>query len=312
MTAWISQHGGAQYQLPPLSGWELCWTEGSPCDSFTVRFPARATDAATLQPATRFAAKENGRTIFTGVVDEYEIALGPAGLVATVTGRGMAALLLDNEAGTAEFDVAQIEEIYARYAAPFGIALGERTSMPPLYGFGVDSGDSCYAALYGFTRWSAGVMPRFDELGQLVLLPDGAGQGWHIDSTDAVLEAVFTDRRYGVISEIVENDRSTKRQRTVTDELFQAEGGACRRVMSVYSKTAHRASARSAEQVMALSARDRRVLALSFPFLPEAMPGDSVSVALEKLGVTGQFIVAEKHAALTGDGLRGTLRLRAW
>ena len=68
----------------------------------------------------------------------------------------------------------------------------------------------------------------------------------------------------------------------------------------------------TAEQAMALSAMDRRVLELTLPVMTEAMPGDSVSVTLERMGVTGRFIVAEKQAALTGQGLRCTLSLRTW
>ena len=162
MTGFVTDSGGAQYQLPPLQGWELRWTEGTPCDSFTVTFPGTAADAAQLKGAVRFQAVEQGEVLFTGVVDEYEIALGPAGRMTTVTGRGMGALLLDNEAGTAEYDRAQLEEILAAYVTPFGIALGEHATLPPLEGFGVDSGDSCYAAVYGYARWAAGIMPRFD------------------------------------------------------------------------------------------------------------------------------------------------------
>lgn len=312
MTGQVIQADGAAWELPALTGWELRWTQGLPCDSFAVRFAATALDAARLQKAVRFRASENGTVWFTGVVDEYEIALGPSGLTGTVTGRGMAALLLDNEAGTAEYDRAQLEQIVTEYVSPFGIALGEHIALPALTSFGVDSGDSCWAAVYGFARWAGGVMPRFDTQGRLVLLPDGAGKQWRLEDGAPVLEAVFTDRRYGVISEIVEHNRSTGRRRVVQDKALIAEGGQCRRVMSVYSKTAHRASARTAEQAMALSAMDRRVLELTLPVMTEAMPGDSVSVTLERMGVTGRFIVAEKQAALTGQGLRCTLSLRTW
>lgn len=312
MTGYVVHHDGSRFALPPLSGWELRWTEGTPCDSFTVSFPGGTEDAARLRSATRFQAVEQNEVCFTGVVDEYEIALGPAGRVTTVSGRGMGALLLDNEAGTTEFDVVQLEDIMAAYVTPLGIQLGEHVVLPALRGFGVDSGDSCYAAVYGFARWAAEIMPRFDRLGRLVLLPPGGGKQWTLDESSPVLEAVFTDRRYGVISQVVENDRSTGRQRIVSDEGFLAEGGSCRRVMSVYSKTAYRATARRAEQVLALSGSDRRILEVTLPGLLEAMPGDTVSAALPQLGVTGRFVVAESRAMLTGQGLRHTLTLRTW
>ncbi len=311
MTGFVTDAQGNRFQLPPLSGWELRWTGGTPCDSFTLRFPAGAETAAQLRPAVRFQAVEDGTVYFTGVVDEYELALGAAGLVATLSGRGMAALLLDNEAGTADYEQAQPEDILRAYVYPFGIRLGEHIRLPPLRRFGVDSGDSCYAALYGYCRWAGEIMPRFDRLGQLVLLPDGGGRRWTLRD-GAVLEAVFTDRRYGVISELTVHDRSTGTTQTVRDEDFIAEGGCCRRVMSVYSRTAHRTAARTGQQTIALSGQERRVLELTLPGLPEAMPGDIVEVSLKQMGVTGSFTVAECAAALTEQGLRHTLRLRTW
>jgi len=311
MTGFVTTAKGRQYQLPPLTGWELRWTSGTPCDSFTVRFAADAETASQLQPAVRFQAVENGTVYFTGVVDEYEITLGASGLSAAISGRGMAALLLDNEAGTVDYDNAQLEDILKAYVYPFGIKLGEHVDFPTLRRFGVDSGDSCYAALYGFTRWAGDVMPRFDRLGRLVLLPDGGGRRWTLKD-GAVLEAVFTDKRYGVISEVVVNDRSTGTQQTVKDEKFIAEGGCCRRVMSMYSRTAYRTAARTGEQMIELSGMDRRVLELRLSGLPEAMPGDIVDVTLTKMGITGRFVVAECEAALTGQGLQHVLSLRTW
>ena len=144
-----------------------------------------------------------------------------------------------------------------------------------------------------------------------MLLPEGGGQRWTLRD-DAVLEAVFTDKRYGVISEVVVNDRSTGTQQLVRDEKFIAEGGCCRRVMSVYSRTAHRTAARTGQQTIELSGMDRRVLELTLPGLPEAMPGDIVDASMAKMGVTGRFVVAECTATLTGQGLQHVLTLRTW
>ncbi len=311
MTGFVTDAKGQQFQLPPLTGWELRWTAGTPCDSFSVRFTANQETASQLQPAARFQAKKDGQVWFTGVVDEYEIALGTNGLVATISGRGMAALLLDNEAGTADYDLAQLEDILGNYVQPFGIQLGEHVGFPALRQFGVDSGDSCYAALYGFTRWSENITPRFDRNGRLVLLPDGGGKRWTLND-GAVLEAVFTDKRYGVISEVVVNDRSTHTQQIVRDEKFIAEGGCCRRITSMYSRTAHRTAARTGEQMIELSGLDRRVLEVTMSGMSEAMPGDILEVKLTAMGITGTFVVEECEASLTEAGLRSVVRVRTW
>ena len=49
MTGQVIQADGAAWELPALTGWELRWTQGLPCDSFAVRFAATALDAARLQ-----------------------------------------------------------------------------------------------------------------------------------------------------------------------------------------------------------------------------------------------------------------------
>ena len=147
MKGYVTDSAGACYELPPCESWEMEYGVGTPCDSFVRRCPWSMGQGISPRQWSRFYALWQGERVFTGVVDEYEIALGPSGLTGTVTGRGMAALLLDNEAGTAEYDRAQLEQIVAEYVSPFGIALGEHIALPALTSFGVDSGDS------GTTFW---------------------------------------------------------------------------------------------------------------------------------------------------------------
>ena len=45
-----------------------------------------------------FTAEHEGERVFTGLVDECEVSTGPRGCLLEVSGRGMAARLLDNEA----------------------------------------------------------------------------------------------------------------------------------------------------------------------------------------------------------------------
>lgn len=70
-----------------------------PCDSFSVTFPYQPDMLERLHLAAGFTAYENGQVMLRGIVDEHEVALGSDGLTATVSGRGYAARLLDNEPG---------------------------------------------------------------------------------------------------------------------------------------------------------------------------------------------------------------------
>ena len=53
---------------------------------------------AVLADAVRFTAEQDGEVVFTGVVDEAECGWDSGGGRLELSGRGMAALLLDNEA----------------------------------------------------------------------------------------------------------------------------------------------------------------------------------------------------------------------
>ena len=98
MTGRVETADGKVYELPALLEWQLRRTGGVPCDSFRARCLYSAEMGEALKAACRFAATENGVTRFRGVIDEWSAVCGAEGAVLTVEGRGMAALLLDNEA----------------------------------------------------------------------------------------------------------------------------------------------------------------------------------------------------------------------
>ena len=98
MTGRVETAGGKVYELPALLEWRLRRTGGVPCDSFRVKCLYSAEMGEALKAACRFAATENGVTRFRGVIDEWSAVCGAEGTLLTVEGRGMAALLLDNEA----------------------------------------------------------------------------------------------------------------------------------------------------------------------------------------------------------------------
>ena len=64
-----------------------------------------------LSAACRFFAQWEGERVFTGVVDEFAVICGRDGLYLELSGRGMAALLLDNESEALSYERAVLEEI---------------------------------------------------------------------------------------------------------------------------------------------------------------------------------------------------------
>ena len=122
MTGRVETADGKVYELPALLEWRLRRTGGVPCDSFRVKCLYSAEMGEALKAACRFAATENGVTRFRGVIDEWSAVCGAEGAVLTVEGRGMAALLLDNEAEAVTYQRAALSEILKDHAAACGVA----------------------------------------------------------------------------------------------------------------------------------------------------------------------------------------------
>ena len=98
MKGYLTTCDGVQYELPTLLKWEFSYTGSVPCDSFTLKCAYEPAMAEVLRRAVRFTAREDGTVEFAGVVDECGVTCDEKGLQLEVSGRGMAALLLDNEA----------------------------------------------------------------------------------------------------------------------------------------------------------------------------------------------------------------------
>ena len=117
---------GAEYTLPVLVRWELEYTGGVPCDSMTAVCLYDPGMAEILPKATRFTAYRDGGIMLRGVVDAYEISLSQQGLLASIEGRGMAALLLDNESEALTYGRAMLSEILGNHVLPYGITVDVR------------------------------------------------------------------------------------------------------------------------------------------------------------------------------------------
>ena len=130
MTAYVTTAAGRTFQLPVPLSWELNYTAGVPSDSFWVRCPWQASQGTDPAEWVRFSAAEAGETVFSGVVDECEVNQGTEGLRLEVSGRGMAALLLDNEALGQDYGTATLEDILRDHVAPYGIELAGEASLP--------------------------------------------------------------------------------------------------------------------------------------------------------------------------------------
>lgn len=300
---------GNEIQLSSALEWRLEYTAGVPCDSFYAVFPWRPGTFAGAERAVELTVLENGACRFRGVVDEIEHRLDGTGGRLVLSGRGMAALLLDNEAEPADYLVVTEKDIIRDHVSPYGIEVAEEGSLPAVNRFSVSSGSSEWQVLYEYARYYGGVTPRFDREGRLVLttFPDDPPK--MIDEAAAVTKLVWREKRYGVLSEILVRDRSRQAVERVVNSGFLAEGGRRRGVLNTPSRSNYLAMRYSGEFQLKRSESQRRRVELTVPSLFFAWPGELLRLSRPDWGVSGIWRVLEARVEADEKGRRTTLTL---
>ena len=309
MTGRLIGYDGREYALPALLEWTLNYGTGTPCDSFEVRCPWGSGLDGALSDAVEFVAQEDGETVFRGVVDEYEWSCGSGGSTLLVSGRGMAGRLLDNEAEPADYQTATLGDILRDHVTPYGIQTAEGASLPAVPSFSVESGSSEWQVLYNFARYYGGVEPSFDRQGILHLTPWQDGKRLVLDNSAAVEEIRWTERRYGVLSEVLVRDRTTQSVQRVVNQSVLDRGGMCRRVLTMPGRSSYQAMRYSGRFQLEQSAAQRLRLELTLAGRAEAWPGDLAELNLERYGLSGVWRVLSTGHSGGGQGLRTTLEL---
>ena len=292
MTGYVTMCDGAVYALPVLLAWELRYTGGEPCDSFTIKCPYEAAMAETLRRANRFhALEDDGQTAFFGVIDEVEAVCDDKGLHLEIAGRGMAALLMDNEAEAVTYQRASTAEILRRHVTPYGIACSVYDEVYAPYK--VASGSSEWKALSDFTRLCGGFAPYFERDGKLLLTKKRSFPSVMLDGNLPVTALRYRDKRYGVLSEAVVVDKSARVKQTVKNSNFYARGGRCRRIFYATAKSGTQAMRYTGAYQIERSADNAETLEVTVAARFDAKPETVVSVSGSRLGVTGEFCVKE-------------------
>jgi len=301
--------GGQRLTLPHPVRWEFCYGTGQPCDSFFVRCLWEGGQEKTLSSACRFFADWDGQRVFTGVVDDFACICGRDGLYLEVSGRGMAALLLDNEAMPAQYQLATRNDIVANHVAPYGIRTVGGQKLPMVSGFTVTAGVSEWSVVQEFACYYGGVVPYFDREGNLVLDGHEDGQVLRLDGSVPVTEWDYREERYGVLSQVAVRHRTSGQVQWVSDQDFLDQGGCARRVVSVPNTTGSAAMRYSADYQLKASRRERVRLTVTAAGAFLAWPGQLVDVELGKLGANGRYRVARAEVTCGADGLFTTLVL---
>lgn len=305
---WVGLGGGGELALPTAVSWKFCYGTGTPCDSFFMRCLWKRGQERMLSAACRFFAQWEGERVFTGVVDEFAVICGRDGLYLELSGRGMAALLLDNESEALSYERAVLEEILENHVSPYGIQTDFQQSISG-NNYVVSSGSSQWKALQGFTNRFGGFDPHFTREGALVVQPLwGSGRELRVDGSTPLLSLRKREQRYGVISEMLIQDKVQGITLSVPNEEFVQTGGQRRHVLYMPRSTAN-SRRYTGEYQIAQSALEQLEITLELPFAFAASPGDRVGLALDRLRLSGSYDVVASRSRMDGDGERTEVTL---
>ncbi len=301
MTAYVIGADGGSRLLENCLEWEFDYSMGLPCDSFRVVCLWDGADDNPIQ-WREFYATENGAPVFRGVVDEWETSLTSQGMQMEITGRSMAALLLDNEAVGLDYETATAEDILKDHVTCFGVEVGSCGNFAPVSPFVVDTGESAWSVLYDFFYYYGGVLPYFDYEGRLQLTAPVDGDVVVVDDTVAVTALKCRDQRYGAISQIFLRNNASQRMITMENPVFYPMGGRCRRVVSIgednFFLNARYSGAFQMEKSNGNLLRLEMTVAEGF----FALPGHLVRIQRTGWGRNGTYRVVRSRVMLSGAG----------
>ncbi len=312
MTGIIYDRTGKGTRLPVLTEWEIIHGLGQPCDRFMVRFPYRKEMLETLKEACRFCGMNEGETVFYGVVDAYTVTCDVRGAVVELEGRSLGALLMDNEAESGEYFHLGLEDVLDRHVRSEGVEDIQTIDCPPLGHFTVRSGQSQWSVLQEYLQFSAGVAPRFDRSGTLLLDGGQGGAVRMIGGATPVSSVEFRDDRYGVITEVLVKKTRSGERSTVRNESMIARGGRTRRVLQVPRYLDHDGMRYTGEYQLARSREGSAVCILRLPKLFAGFAGDTLWLNDSAVGLTGKFRVSQSRCWAEKGQFGTELALAVW
>lgn len=308
LTLSLTTWDGGQYMLPTLLSWDFICTGSVPCDSFSALCLYDKSMADVLPRAVGFTAADNGQVVLRGVVDAYEISMSPKGLLVSVEGRGMAALLLDNESTAVTYGEALLPEILKNHVEPYSIPCSLREPVPGIP-YKVHSGSSQWGALQGYVQRAAGFDPYFTRDGSLVIgRLWGSGRTLSLGDDAPILSLRKREKRYGVISEVLIQDKMQRVSRQVVNEPFASRGGSRRHVLYMPRSTMDQWRYTGEYQIRR-SAQEQVELSLVLPSAFAAFPGDRISLKNQRLGLSGLYDVISCRSRMDEAGETSTLTL---
>lgn len=309
MTGQIITCDHAAYALPPLLSWDVRRTGGVPCDSFSASCLFSAGMAEPLHRAVSFLILDGGTLLLHGIVDEFTISQSREGRVVSLTGRGYAARLLDNESRPVTYQAATLEEILRNHVTPYGVACASAASLRADSIYTVASGTSQWKALEEFCRTYGGFSPTFRRDGTLLAAAHSGGRSLLLNDRTAFVSFSRRENHYGVLSEALVIDKTRGAAYSVKNAEFSARGGVRRRVLYTPGQSTWAAMRYTGEYQIQKSCGGEVTAEVCLPGRYDADPGDRVALSLSGCGLTENYRVAEVRDTGGGESVTTTLTL---
>lgn len=310
MKAFVTDASGTSWELPAAVSWQMEYGIGTPCDSFELRCPWEGGLDTKPRDWVRFYAQQDGTRVFTGVIDECEVSISQQGCFLEMAGRGMAALLLDNEALGQDYQLATLADILRDHVAPYGIETVSVGQIAPIPSFRVETGSSEWTVLEEFVRAGGGNTPRFDSWGRLVLEQWEDKEQLEIGAQTPVIQMRSTEKRYGVLSEILVRDRYSGAVQRIRQEDFCACGGQARRVLTMPGRAGSGAMRQAGQEQLKRSRREWKQIEVTLPLPFCALPGALVRIERSGFDSNGTYRVANSVSGMDENGYWTRLTLR--
>ena len=310
MTGRILTYDHGAYDLPVLLEWKLIYTGSVPCDEFSVTCLYSAEMAEVLHRAVSFLAMDGTTLLLRGMVDEYVIRQSEAGRTVTITGRGLAARLLDNESRAMTYQAATLEEILRNHVTPYGISCARTACVRASSVYTVPSGTSQWKALEKFCQTYGGFTPGFLRDGSLVAAAESGGKRFSVDDNTNLLSLTKRENHYGVLSEVLVVDKTRNVSYVVKNQDFLSRGGQCRRVLYTPGQSTWGAMRYTGEYQIAQSREDEVVLTACLPGTVAISPGDRVALNVNACGLTGEYRVSEAEHSSSQAGETTTITMK--
>ncbi|MDE7260628.1 MAG: hypothetical protein K2N78_00980, partial [Oscillospiraceae bacterium] len=173
----------------------------------------------------------------------------------------------------------------------------------------VTSGSSQWKALQGFTHRFGGFDPYFTRNGILMVQSLwGSGKTLQVNDNTPLLSLRKREQRYGVISEVLIQDKVQNVSHSVPNQAFVKAGGQRRHVLYMPRSTADDRRY-TGEYQIAQSALEQLEITLELPAAFASFPGDRVGLALNRLKLSGNYDVVAARSRMDGDGERTEVTL---